>query len=147
MRASLAALFAATLMQCLPAAADDLVRKGGEWESTVTGMGPQPHTMVLCFAPATWDQAMAQTAARGQNCSKRDVTRSGNVVTFDMECTTMKMHGTATFTGNDAYTADMMFNVGSGADAKSFHAVTQSKWIGPCKPGEKALGAAPGSQN
>jgi hypothetical protein len=118
------------------AAADDMIRKGGEWRSTVTGIGPEPQTIETCMAETTMAQAMTKMAAGG-HCSKQDVKISGNLVTIDVVCGAMSMTGTATLAGDTAYTADLTMRMGSGP---VMHTTTESKWIGECKPGQKPLG-------
>lgn len=128
----------ASLLSTLSAGADEIMRKGGEWRSTVTGVGPQPQTMVMCLSEATWQEAMTKSAA-GKMCAKKNITKSGDQLTIDIECGKMTMQGTATLSGDSAYTADLTMHVGAGSDAKVFHTVTKSEWIGACKPGEKVV--------
>ena len=127
-----------SLLSTISAGADEVVRKGGEWRSTVTGIGPEPQTMVMCFSQATWEEAMAKMAA-GKVCAKKNITKSGDQLTIDIECGKMTMQGTATLSGDSAYTADLTMQMGAGSGAKIFHTVTESKWIGDCKPGEKVI--------
>jgi hypothetical protein len=131
-----AAILAISLCCAVSARADQLMRKGGEWHSTVTGITPQPQTMDMCFSETTFDQAMAKMA-EGKQCSKRDIKISGNLVTIDLVCGAMSMKGTATLSGDTAYTADLTMQVNGGP---VMHTVTESKWIGACKPGQKPMG-------
>lgn len=137
MRVILAALIAAASLLAAPAWADDSVRRGGEWQTTVTGMTPQPQSTENCFAPVAWEKALAAPA--GLKCSKSDIVRNGSQVTFDLDCDAFAAHGTVTLSGDSGYSSDQMLTVGSGADAKSFHATVQAKWLGACKPGEDPL--------
>jgi hypothetical protein len=129
------AVIAVTLMVVGSARADQLIRKAGEWRSTVTGVGPQPQTMDMCFAQSTLEQAMAKMAASG-NCPKRDIRQNGPVVTLDVVCGMMSMKGTATMVGDTAYTADLTMTMNMHGKATTFHSITTSKWIGACKPGQ-----------
>ena len=128
----------ASLLSTLSAGADEIMRKGGEWRSTVTGMGPEPQTMVMCFSQATWEDVMTKMAA-GKVCAKKNITKSGNQLTIDIDCGKMTMQGTATLSGDSAYTADLTMHMGAGSNAKVFHTTTESKWIGECKPGERVV--------
>ena len=94
--------------------------------------------MVLCLSQATWEEAMAKSAA-GKTCAKKNITKSGDQLTIDIECGKMRMQGAATLSGDSAYTADLTMHVGDGSDAKVYHTVTKSEWIGACKPGERVV--------
>ena len=121
---------------CMASAqADPIVRKGGEWRSTVTGLTPEPKTIELCFAPATREQAVANLAT-GKDCTKRDIKFDGDRAIIDIMCSGMSLKGTATMLGDSAYRADFTLGIGTGSDAKVVHTTTDAKWIGTCKPGE-----------
>jgi hypothetical protein len=128
------AIVVAALVVVGSARADQLIRKAGEWRSTVTGIGP-PQTMDMCYARTTMDQAMAKMAASG-HCPKRDIRQNGSVMTLDVVCDRMAMKGTATMIGDSAYTADMTMTMTMPGRTSTFHSITTSKWIGACKPGE-----------
>jgi hypothetical protein len=138
MRNSTWIIVAVFWLSAFSAGADEIMRKGGEWRSTVTGVGPEPQTMVLCLSQATWEEAMAKSAA-GKTCAKKNIAKSGDQLTIDIECGKMRMQGAATLSGDSAYTADLTMHVGDGSDAKVYHTVTKSEWIGPCKPGERVV--------
>jgi hypothetical protein len=138
MRNSTPIIVAVLLLSTISARADEIIRKGGEWRSTVTGVGSEPQTMVMCFSQATWEEAMTKSAA-GKTCAKKNITKSGDQLTLDIECGNMTMQGTATLSGDSAYTADLTMHVGAGSNAKVFHTVTKSEWIGECKPGERVM--------
>jgi hypothetical protein len=129
------AVIAVSLIVVGSARADQLIRKAGEWRSTVTGVGPQPQTMDMCFARSTMEQAMAKMAASG-HCPKRDIKQNGSVMTLDVVCDMMSMKGTATMFGDTAYTADLTMTMNMHGKASTFHSITTSKWIGACKPGQ-----------
>ena len=132
------AMIAAALCCASAARADDLILKGGEWRTTVTGVGSAPQTMNLCFSQTTMAGAMAKMAA-GQQCSKHDIAIAGHHVTLDIVCDVFTMKGTADFTGEDAYTTDLTMHMGTGASATTTHALSTARWIGTCKPGEKPV--------
>lgn len=138
MRRMASAMIAAALCSATAARADDLVLKGGEWRTTVTGVGPSPQTMDLCLSQTTMAQAMAKAAA-GRQCSKRDIAISGHHMTMDIVCGSMAMQGSADFTSDDAYTSDLTMHMGTGAAAKTMHALSSAKWIGACKPGQRPV--------
>jgi hypothetical protein len=138
MRNSTPIIVAFSLLSMISADADEIMRKGGEWRSTVTGVGPEPQTMVLCLSQATWAEAMAKSAS-GKTCAKKNIAKSGDQLTIDIECGKMTIQGTATLSGDSAYTADLTMHVADGGGAKVYHTTTKSEWIGACKPGERVV--------
>ena len=130
------AVIAVSLVVFGSARADQLIRKAGEWRSTVTGVGPRPQTMDMCFSRSTLDQAMAKMAAGG-HCPKRDIRQNGSIVTLDVVCDMMSMKGTATMMGDSAYTADLTMTMNMHGKTSTMHSITESKWVGACKPGQK----------
>jgi len=126
-----------SLFVAMSAQADESFRKGGEWQSTVTGIGPQPQTIVMCFSQVTWEQAMAKLAAG--KCTKKDISKNGDLITIDLVCGMIAMQGTATLSGDTAYKADMTMRMRTGANANVVHSLTESTWIGACKPGERVM--------
>ncbi len=137
-RALKGVVFAALLTGSLGARAEQLLMKGGEWRTTITGIGPQPQTMELCFAEMTVERAMSRLATQ-PNCERRDVRLDGNVATIDILCGTMSTQGTATLSGPGAYHSDLTMHIGTGAQAKTIHALGDAVWIGACKPGQKPM--------
>ena len=125
------------LLVAISAQAGESFRKGGEWQSTVTGISPQPQTIVMCFSQATWEQAMAKLAAG--KCTKKDISKNGDHITIDLACGMIVVQGTATLPGDTAYKADMTMRMGTGANAKVVHSLTEATWIGACKPGERVM--------
>jgi Protein of unknown function (DUF3617) len=132
------AFVAASLLCAVSAHAEQLLRKGGEWRTTTTGVTPELQTMDMCFAPSTAEQAMAKFAAQ-PNCTKKDVKMNGNTATLDIACSTFTMQGTVTFSGDTAYSGNFTMQLGTGSNAKVFHSTSEAKWIGECKPGEHPL--------
>ena len=135
MRYLMSSLVAVSLFFSLSAQADELLRKGGEWQITTTGVLAQPQTMTMCLAPSTAELAMAKLAAR-PNCTKKDVKVDGNLVTLDIACGAWAMQGAVTFSGDSAYTGDFTMHMGASDNAKVIHSTSEAKWIGDCKPGE-----------
>ena len=134
MRSTCTVVFLMSILCIASAGADPIIRKGGEWRSTVTGLTPEPKTVDLCFAPATREQAIAQLA-NGKDC-KRDIRFEGSHAVIDIMCRDMSLKGTATMLGDSAYRADFTLGIGTGSDAKAVHITTDAKWVGACKPGE-----------
>ncbi len=135
MRYGLVVAAAIALLGSGAARADDLIRRGGEWRTVVTGVGPTPQTIDMCFGPATMADAMAKLAAR-PGCSKTSITRSGDHLTLDIACGSMTMQGTVVVSGDTAYHADLTMIMGAGGSAKTIHSLSDAQWIGACKPGE-----------
>ena len=135
MRLGYMAILITSILCTASVRADQIIRKGGEWRSTVTGITPEPRTIDLCFAPATQEQAVAKLAT-GKNCTKRDIRFEGDRAIIDIMCSDMSLKGTATMLGDSAYRADLTLGIGTGSDAKIVHTTTDAKWIGACKPGE-----------
>ena len=129
---------ASMLCTVVSAQAEQLIRKGGEWRTTTTGVTPEPQIMDMCFAPSTAEQAVAKLAAM-PNCTKKDVKMNGNTATVDIACSTYAMQGTVTFSGDSAYSGNFTQQTGTGSNAKVFHSTTEAKWIGDCKPGQHPL--------
>jgi hypothetical protein len=84
------------------------------------------------------EHAIAKRAARLE-CSTKAIIRNGNLLTLDIACGMMALQGAATVSGSIAYQADLTMTMGDGSTAKTNHSVTESDWIGPCKPGEQPL--------
>ena len=119
--------------------ADQIVRRAGEWHGVVSGFTPEPQIVELCFSAATAAQAAEQSVAKltnGRQCSKKDVKVDGSQVTFQLACGDVSMRGNGTWIGDSESKAYVTLTVGTGSAAKVLHGEINSKWIGPCKPGE-----------
>jgi hypothetical protein len=136
-RITVTTIIAGSLLFAGTARADQLVRKAGEWRTTVTGFGGAPQTMEMCLTEKTMEQAMA--SPRGKTCSKKDVKINGNQATIDLECGTMTMQGSAIIAGDTAYTADLTMHITTSHGPMVIHTTSDAKWIGDCKPGEKPI--------
>jgi hypothetical protein len=127
----------AVSLLCVTAAhTEKLLRKGGEWRTITSGVTPEPQTMDMCFAATTAEEAVAKLAAK-PNCTKKDIKMNGDTATLDVACDTFAMQGKVKFSGDESYSGDFTMQMGAGSSAKSFHATSESKWIGECKPGER----------
>ena len=126
-------------------AADSPARKSGLWEITNAMSSPQAMTTTMqqCVDEKT-DKLMEQTGDREakQNCSKNDMSRSGNKVIVDSVC---KFDGTtattrAEFTGDFStnYRGDIRTSYNPPMHGmKESQMTISAKWLGPCKPGMK----------
>ncbi len=108
-----AVIMAAVLLCSATAAKADQVIKAGEWAvtDTVNGKGPA-ETQKICRAT---DRTVADVFTRsltksGAQCSKKTFDTNGHTVTFELSCKVsgmqVTMHGTHTWTGEDAYHID-----------------------------------------
>ena len=129
----------------MPALAAELPsRKPGQWEITMTleNRNVPGQTVRQCIDAAT-DQSMQSSAGAIAQaaCSRRDVQRSGNLITIDSTCTVggkpSTSHAVITGSFDSAYT----MKVTSQSEGGASRAMTISaKWLGPCaadqKPGD-----------
>jgi hypothetical protein len=129
----------------LAGAADAPARKSGLWEIANSMGGPQPMTTTMqqCVDEKT-DKLTEQTGQREaqKNCSKNDVSRSGNKVVVDSVCkfdnTTATSH--AEFTGDfgSNYRGDIKTTYNPPMHGmKDMQMTITAKWLGACKPGMK----------
>jgi hypothetical protein len=143
------------LICAAPAFAQDLPpRKAGLWELKMAfeGGGLPAQTFQHCIDAATDKQMNEMSAgARADQCSKKDVKRSGNTTTIDSVCNMGAGNQTtrAVITGdfNSAYT----MKVNSKRDGPAVpglpaetNMTMEVKWLGPCKadqkPGDMIMG-------
>jgi Protein of unknown function (DUF3617) len=135
----------------IPASAAEMpARKAGLWEIQ---MGGAANGMAIrqCIDAAT-DQMMQSGTGQGgppnveQQCSKRDVQKSGDSVTIDSVCTragkTVTSHAVVTGSFDSAYTMTVTTqspNMPGGGMTITMAA----KWLGPCaadqKPGDMIM--------
>lgn len=138
------ATFFLVLICAVPALAAELpTRKAGLWEMKTTILNGHSVSMQQCVDART-DQAMQSRAASmpQQNCSKRDVQKSGDTATIDSVCTvagkTITSHTVITGSFDSAYT---MVITSQGRGIPPGRTITMAaKWLGPCaadqKPGD-----------
>ena len=148
--ATVAPILAATLctLPVIAAGAEPLVRHAGEWETTIGNGKP----IVVCFpTDQTFDQdTVLKQMARipGANCTMSNLTTTGNVTSYSLQCTIggsqMTSTGTVTVTGPDAYTSKAHSHGGRIAmpngqtmDMPDTDMVSVSHRTGPCKPGDR----------
>jgi hypothetical protein len=125
----------------LPAAgaAEMPTRKAGLWEMTMTTANGHGNTMQQCVDPQT-DQIMQARAGNPgqQNCSKRDVQRSGTTVTIDSVCTVAGKTRTVHSVINGSFDSGYTMNITSQGEGEPAHTMTMAaKWLGPCAAGQR----------
>jgi hypothetical protein len=145
-------VFAVALCVAWAAAAwaDPLVRHAGEWETTLDNGKP----VLFCYpADETFDQnVIMRSMAKlpGASCTMGNMSTSGNVTSYSMQCTiggsTMTSSGTITVTGPDAFTGKVHSHGGAikMPDGKTMpmqdmDITTVSRRLGPCKPGDRQI--------
>lgn len=125
-------------------AADLPKRKPGLWEIKVRMDGmPDIGPMQQCIDQNT-DNLMQQEAQQGKpDCSVMDIKAAGKKVTIHAVC---KVGGTTTTTDgvfegafDSSYTGTMKTKFNPPMQGMSESNMTQeARWLGPCKPGQKA---------
>lgn len=126
------------------ALADDMpTRKAGLWEVSfrMANMNMPPQTMKFCTDAATDAEQFKSIEHGAQDmCSRKDVQRSGSVVTIDAECkmgdTKMVSHTVMTFLGDSSYRTSIQSHFDPPAAGHGDTSMTQeAKWVGPCPAG------------
>ena len=134
----------------IPALAQDMPkRKSGLWEITMDSdnarkAGGKERQMTQCVDQTKDDvfRQMGQQAERENKCSRTNVQRSANKLSFESTCDfgSMKTASTSVITGdfNTAYRMEIhsrytppMAGVSEGTT------VIDAKWTGPCKAGQR----------
>ena len=126
-------------------AAELPARKAGLWEITSSASG-RSMKMQQCIDAST-DQAMQGHggAAAGNDCSKRDVQKSGSTMTVDSVCTVAGKAVTSHIVVNGSFDSEYTMNITSqGAARGGQSGVTlTARWLGPCaadqKPGDMIM--------
>jgi hypothetical protein len=126
-------------------------RKAGLWEVTLQMAGGKmpPQTVKFCTDAAT-DEALFQlgTNTADQMCSRKDISRNGDVVTMDTECkmgeSKMTSHAVMTFTGDTAYKTAIQSHMDPPMMGRSETSMTQdARWTGACpadmQPGDMMM--------
>jgi len=144
-----AALILAYSLFVFPAAAfaDEFpARKAGLWEITTNTKGSPATVARLCIDDATEAELLKKAKATLDSiCSRRDLHRSGNIVTDDTVCRPVSSEVTArsvtTFTGDAAYTTVITSHYDPPFMGRTDQNMTQDgKWLGPCgsdmRPGD-----------
>jgi hypothetical protein len=130
------------------AAGAGLVRKAGEWQTSIDNGPPR----LICYATdETFDQAyVARAMSRlpGASCKVSNFTTVGSVTSYSLLCTIggsqMTSTGSITSTGPDSVTAKAHSHGGviKMANGQTIaipdtEIMTTSRRLGPCKPGDK----------
>ncbi|HEV3160512.1 MAG TPA: DUF3617 family protein [Xanthobacteraceae bacterium] len=126
-------------------AAELPARKAGLGEITSSASG-RSMKMQQCIDAST-DQAMQGHggAAAGNDCSKRDVQKSGSTMTVDSVCTVAGKAVTSHIVVNGSFDSEYTMNITSqGAARGGQSGVTlTARWLGPCaadqKPGDMIM--------
>jgi hypothetical protein len=134
------AMLAAAILLASTAQADEPgTRKAGEWKVMMLGPDGQPRAPhIFCFAAGPIDDI----TKRMDSCSKRDVSKTGDVTVVDAICTKgqhqIEMHMSITAPTEDAYTADMHVTyTPSMGGVSDLNMTTQGEFQGPCAPNVK----------
>lgn len=120
-------------------------RKSGLWriEQTTQGM-PLPMGAIETCVDAKHDDLMRQRlAGREQKCEKMDFRREGDAFRVRSVCklerTVATTEGKFTGSFDSAYRAELHITYAPPLhDLASTDMVMDAKWLGPCKPGQKA---------
>jgi hypothetical protein len=125
---------------------DDLPkRKPGLWEMSTASSENKgaPATSKVCI-DATTDRELMNfgLGVTNQLCSKREIKVTGGVASIDMVCTVgnsqTTSHSTITYTGNNAYRAEVRAHFEPPFLGKTDSTTTQqAKWTGACPPDMK----------
>ncbi|WP_300319843.1 DUF3617 family protein [Accumulibacter sp.] len=134
----------ATSLLTTAGAADLPRRKPGLWEinSRMQGM-PGIGAMQQCIDQHSDDLMQQQASKEKHNCSVLDVRTQGNKVTVHSVCQLQGTEATtdAVFVGtfDSAYKGEMQTRFKPPMNGVSESKATiDARWIGPCKPGQKA---------
>ena len=122
-------------------AGDPGMRRAGLWQVTIIGPDGKPRPpRTYCYAA----RSIADSAKSFGTCSRNDVSKLGDTTTIDASCTNgahqMSLHMTLTAMGETAYHAKMHATYSPPiAGMGAMDMVSDSKWLGPCPPGEKPV--------
>jgi hypothetical protein len=142
-----ALMVAVVAVAAASAAQAGLVRKAGEWQTSIDNGPPR----LICYATdETFDQAYitrAMSRMPGASCKVSNFTTVGPVTSYSLLCTIggspMTSTGSITATGPDSVIAKAHSHGGviKMANGKTIAVpdtdiVTTSRRLGPCKPGD-----------
>jgi hypothetical protein len=125
-----------------PAAAADMpARKPGLWEIKMNfeNRNAPAQSIQQCIDAAT-DQIMQSSASNigSQNCSKRDVVKSGDTMTIDSVCTVAGKNATSHAVVTGSFDSAYTMTVSSKSDVgPGFSMTIAAKWLGPCQADQK----------
>jgi Protein of unknown function (DUF3617) len=120
-------------------AADLPPRKAGLWEIKMNFEGrPGTQAIQQCIDPET-DAIMQSSATNigSQNCSKRDVVKSGDTITIDSVCTVAGKEASSHAVVKGSFDSGYTMTVSSKSDAGPINMTVAGKWLGPCEAGQK----------
>jgi hypothetical protein len=145
---TIGATFLLTILAGWPAAAADMpARKPGLWEMKMSfeGRAAALQSIQQCIDAAT-DQIMQSSASNigSQNCSKRDVVKSGDTTTIDSVCSVAGRNATSHAVVTGSFDSAYTMTVASKSDVgPGINMTVAAKWLGPCladqKPGDLIL--------
>ena len=128
------------------AAADFPARKPGLWEMKMSFESRTPSQSVQQCIDAATDLMMQSSASNigSQNCSKRDVVKSGDTTTIDSVCSVAGHNATSHAVVTGSFDSAYSMNVTSKSDVgPGINMTIAAKWLGPCqadqKPGDLIL--------
>jgi Protein of unknown function (DUF3617) len=135
-----------TLLQVGAVAVELPVRKAGLWEMKVLSGGTVPEmTMQQCTDETTdKDMATAMSPVAKEICSKQDIQKTATGYVTDSVCgmagMTIKSHAEITGDFNSAYTVKTTSRSegGPAGAARDSSTTIEAKWVGACKPDQKA---------
>jgi hypothetical protein len=131
------------------AGADEMPsRKAGLWQMTIQPQaGMKPMQMSQCV-DAQSEIAERKKANAAAQCSRQDVSRSGNVTTIDSTCDVggrrMNSHAVMTMTSETSYRMEIRTATTPAVQGMPDGAIVQEgKWMGACpadmKPGDMIM--------
>jgi hypothetical protein len=120
-------------------AADLPARKPGLWEIKLAFEGrPGTQSIQQCIDPET-DAIMQSSATNigSQNCTKRDIVKSGDTMTIDSVCTVAGKEASSHAVVKGSFDSNYTMTVSSKSDAGPINLTVTGKWLGPCEAGQK----------
>jgi hypothetical protein len=128
------------------AAADFPARKPGLWEMKMSFESRAPGQSIQQCIDATTDLMMQSSASNigSENCSKRDVVKSGDTTTIDSVCSVAGRNATSHAVVTGSFDSAYTMTVASKSDVgPGINMTIAAKWLGPCqadqKPGDLIL--------
>jgi hypothetical protein len=121
------------------------VRKAGLWEMKMVRTGsPLPEMTMQHCTDATTDKAMTAAASpmSKEVCSRNDTQKTATGYVSDSDCSvagmSMKSHSEITGDFNSAYTVKTTSHSERGPTPHDSTMTIEAKWLGACKPDQKA---------
>jgi Protein of unknown function (DUF3617) len=128
------------LIAAAPAFALDMpARKPGLWEIKMNFECIPGQTIQQCIDAET-DQIMQSSASNigSQNCSKRDIVKSGNTMTIDSVCSVAGRNATSHAVVTGSFDSAYTMTVASKSDVgPGINMTVAAKWLGPCQADQK----------